>query len=158
MKNNFFDLSRVFKTDFLDYMYVFASFPFNFILYCIYFHWFWPSYLIRNSSEQHPHLIWSLLTKLLLSVYSGHESMQYKCDVKPSVLDLVKRSDKAIYYLQNVFHDPTKEFKADFSKREYTRIFQKRPSQDVFMKKCSEHMQQIYRRSPMPKCDLNVVA
>ena len=28
----------------------------------------------------------------------------------------------------------------------------------VFKKKCSENTQQIYRRTPMPKCDLNKVA
>ena len=26
------------------------------------------------------------------------------------------------------------------------------------MKRCSENMQQIYRRTPMPKCDFNKVA
>ena len=35
---------------------------------------------------------------------------------------------------------------------------QKQPSIDALRKKCSENMQPIYRRSPMPKCDLNKVA
>ena len=34
----------------------------------------------------------------------------------------------------------------------------KQPSRGVLRKKCSENMQQIYRRTPMPKCDLNKVA
>ena len=35
---------------------------------------------------------------------------------------------------------------------------QKQPSRDVLIKKCREKMQQIYRRTPMPKCDFNKVA
>ena len=34
----------------------------------------------------------------------------------------------------------------------------KQPPGDVLEKKCSENMQQLYRRSPMPKCDFNKVA
>ena len=35
---------------------------------------------------------------------------------------------------------------------------QKQPSRCVPRKRCSENMQQIYRRTPMPKCDFNKVA
>ena len=35
---------------------------------------------------------------------------------------------------------------------------QKQPSRGVLIKMCSENMQQIYRRAPMPKCDFNKVA
>ena len=35
---------------------------------------------------------------------------------------------------------------------------QKQPSRAVLGKRCSENMQQIYRRTPMPKCDFNKVA
>ena len=35
---------------------------------------------------------------------------------------------------------------------------QKQPSIGVLMKRCSENMQQIYSRTPMPKCDFNKVA
>ena len=34
---------------------------------------------------------------------------------------------------------------------------QKQPSKCVIKKRCSENMQQIYRRTPMPKCDFNNV-
>ena len=34
----------------------------------------------------------------------------------------------------------------------------KQPSRGVLIKTCSENMQQIYRRTPMPKCDFNKVA
>ena len=36
-------------------------------------------------------------------------------------------------------------------------IQQKQPSRDVFRKRCSENMQQIYRRTPMSKCEFNKV-
>ena len=35
---------------------------------------------------------------------------------------------------------------------------QKQPSRSVLIKRCSENMQQIYRRTPMPKCDFNKAA
>ena len=35
---------------------------------------------------------------------------------------------------------------------------QKQPSGVVFRKRCSENMQQIYKRTPMSKCDFNKVA
>ena len=35
---------------------------------------------------------------------------------------------------------------------------QKQPSRGVHRKRCSENMQQIYWRTPMPKCDFNKVA
>ena len=36
-------------------------------------------------------------------------------------------------------------------------FIQKQPSRRVFRKMCSENMQQIYRRTPIPKCDFNKV-
>ena len=35
---------------------------------------------------------------------------------------------------------------------------QKQPPRGVLRKRCSENMKQIYRRTPMPKCDFNKVA
>ena len=35
---------------------------------------------------------------------------------------------------------------------------QKQPSTGVLRKRCSENLQQIYWRTPMPKCDFNKVA
>ena len=35
---------------------------------------------------------------------------------------------------------------------------QNQPPRGVLMKKCSENMEQIYRRTAMPKCDFNRVA
>ena len=36
--------------------------------------------------------------------------------------------------------------------------FQKQLSRGVFKKRCSENIQQIYKRTHMPKCDFNKVA
>ena len=38
------------------------------------------------------------------------------------------------------------------------RWFQKQPPRGVLKKRCPGNMQQIYRRTPMPKCDFNKVA
>ena len=37
------------------------------------------------------------------------------------------------------------------------KIIQKHPSKGILRKMCSENMQQIYRRAPIPKCDFNTV-
>ena len=37
-------------------------------------------------------------------------------------------------------------------------VSQKQPSRGALRKRCSENMQQIYRRAPIPKCDFNKVA
>ena len=49
---------------------------------------------------------------------------------------------------------------AFFPLRNVTKIFvmQKEPSRGVLRKRCSENMQPIYRRTHMPKCDINKVA
>ena len=40
----------------------------------------------------------------------------------------------------------------------HQRYFEKQPTRGVLKKRCSENMQQICRRTPMPKCDFNKVA
>ena len=40
----------------------------------------------------------------------------------------------------------------------YCNVFQKQPFRGVFEKRCSENMEQIYSRKPMPKCHFNKVA
>ena len=46
----------------------------------------------------------------------------------------------------------------EFNNRSTKDTLQKQPSRGVIKKSCSENMQQIYRRTPMPKCDFNKVA
>ena len=36
-------------------------------------------------------------------------------------------------------------------------VFQKQPSRDVLLGRCSENIQQIYRKTPITKCDFNKV-
>ena len=36
-----------------------------------------------------------------------------------------------------------------------SKFYQKEPSGGAFSKRSSENMQQIYRRTPMPKCDFS---
>ena len=43
----------------------------------------------------------------------------------------------------------------DISYKDY---IQKQPHRGVHKKRCSENVQQIYRRTPIPKCDFNKVA
>ena len=51
--------------------------------------------------------------------------------------------------------------KSDFTLKKissFIKLFQKQPFEGVLKKRCSENMQQIYRRTPMLKCDFNKVA
>ena len=56
---------------------------------------------------------------------------------------------------QKLLHDTDSYFSVCHG---FTQHFHKQPSIDVLRKRCSENMQQIYRRTPMPKCDFNKVA
>ena len=40
----------------------------------------------------------------------------------------------------------------------FLNYFQRQPSRSVLRKRCSENMQQFYKRTPIPKCDSNKVA
>ena len=40
----------------------------------------------------------------------------------------------------------------------YCKYYQKQPPRGVLKKNCSENMQQIYRKTPIPKCDFNKFA
>ena len=44
-----------------------------------------------------------------------------------------------------------------FKKDKFYYLLQKQPPRGVLRKTCSENIQQIYRRTPMPKCDFNKV-
>ena len=41
-------------------------------------------------------------------------------------------------------------------KRRHEKEFQTQPPRDVPMKRCSRNMLRIYRRTPMPKCDIEI--
>ena len=40
----------------------------------------------------------------------------------------------------------------------WNRFLHKQPSRGILRKRCSENMQQIYKRIPLPKCDFNKIA
>ena len=42
--------------------------------------------------------------------------------------------------------------------RNVDKTVQKQPFRGVLLKRCSENMQQIYRRTPIPKWDYNKIA
>ena len=50
------------------------------------------------------------------------------------------------------------EFEKAFKKFKQNQTIQKQPSRGILRKRCSENMQQIYRRIPVPKFDFNEVA
>ena len=53
----------------------------------------------------------------------------------------------------------TEKFQRRIQNNPYSEVYsvQKQPFTGVFRKRCSENLQQIYRRTPMPNCDFNKV-
>ena len=85
-----------------------------------------------------------------LSCYKPYTKGEYK----ESYLNIKRPCNNPVRY------DLSKDLKS-VQKRVLTdtnRSIQKQPSRLVLKKRRSENMQQIYRRTPMPKCDLNKVA
>ena len=61
-------------------------------------------------------------------------------------------------YYRTVQKISSKVITEDINVDTYPDGSQKQPSRGVNRKSCSENMQQIYRRTPMPMCDFNKVA
>ena len=62
-----------------------------------------------------------------------------------------------IHLTENMF--PNKEHSLRFlDLHKPVKDTQQQPPRGVLRKRCSENMQLIYRKSPMPKCDFNIVA
>ena len=49
-------------------------------------------------------------------------------------------------------------FKNAFCEVDFMKYYEKQPSRGVLIKRCSENMQQIYRRTLMPKSNFSEVA
>ena len=48
---------------------------------------------------------------------------------------------------------------SDYTKKYVSlNVVKTQPSRGVLIQRCSKNLQQIYRRTPMPKCDFNKVA
>ena len=59
---------------------------------------------------------------------------------------LIYKHATTLFYLEYVFQEIS------------LTDLQKQPTRGVSRKRCSENMQQIYRKAPMPKCDFNKIA
>ena len=62
------------------------------------------------------------------------------------------------FWGQRHIQNPIKHPRWSFLRKQLTSEVQTQPSRGVLKKRCSENMQQIYRRIPMPKCNFNKVA
>ena len=91
-------------------------------------------YKVKCSFRKHERLIYLKVTNDL----NGARKLQQMCKCKIVVI-FIKEVD--IYNLK-------------LSKL----LLQKQPLRGVFEKRCSENIQQIYRRTPIPKCNFNKVA
>ena len=105
--------------------------------------------------------------------------------MKLSVADILRKCEKSLQKIRICSHILQKSMKENFSIMQWfyrsfsnnyllvidsSLIFklvkgvtivsevQKQPPIGVFKKRCSENMQQIYRRTPIPKCDFNKVS
>ena len=58
----------------------------------------------------------------------------------------------------NFVSAPNKSLRSRWFRTSYGNHSQKQQSRGILRKRCSENMQQIYRRTPTPKCDFNKVA
>ena len=65
------------------------------------------------------------------------------------------KKEKKMLGSKNLFRS-SRERKASITNK--IRTFQKQPSISVLIKRCSENIEQVYRRTTMPKCDFNKVA
>ena len=112
------------------------------------------------TSYQHPifHLLilcmWHCITINIITVLSKAHSTQLSIYIVLTILSiLVARLISLLNYnawgllkmTSKLYDNPKCNF------------FQKQPSRAVLRKRCSENMQQICRRTPMPKCDFNKV-
>ena len=68
------------------------------------------------------------------------------------------KSRKKNIVTDSIFHRLQSTCKNSPTLMVYAIVVQKQPSRGVFRESCSENMQQIYRRTPIPNCDLNKVA
>ena len=82
--------------------------------------------------------------------------------IKKIILKISQYSPKNTYVLESLFHNVTgltptnsARFLRTFILKD---ICQRQPSIGVLIERCSENIQQIYRGTPMPKCDFNKFA
>ena len=86
--------------------------------------------------------------------YSYSDIIEKKCTNKP-IQDVKCSITKVLKILILKSNSNSKSKSYSESKSNY---LQKQSSTGVLKRGCSKNMQQIYRRTPLPKCDLNKVA
>ena len=73
------------------------------------------------------------------------------------LLNILKRTDQfpvKLYWFTTKYISLISLYYVKFALSNFTMHLQKQPSRRVLSKRCSENMQQIYRRTSMPKYDL----
>ena len=93
---------------------------------------------------------------LCSSCNSSIKSMKFSKNLKlEDITPLHKKEEKDI----KSNYKPGRKDSSKLRKMKSWKVyFQKQPARAVLSKRCSENMQQIYRRTPMLKCDFNKVA
>ena len=126
----------------------FFFFIFYFLLLCPYSELFWSAFSrIRTEYGEIPSI----------SPYSVR--MREKADQNNSKYENMLRSGLSSYYfVQNAEKRYSYRERIWYCITDDTRTRSKQPSRGVLNKRCSKDMQQIYRRTPMPKWDFNKVA
>ena len=112
----------------------------------------------------HIWFIWRFMTKCDGNNYKIRQLFKYKMRQKfitKCVRFLITKCNS--YYkmrrlLQIVTVHSIQYTSCDSLKKRLLSMSQKQPSRYVLRKSCSENIQQIYRRTPMPKCDFNKFA
>ena len=100
-------------------------------------------------------------TKLNVSFEDTNEDV---CNLKYRVLNLFQANFSFLYSLKKDFKGYIRGYinetlaRNGLKHRKTISEKQKQPSRGVLRKRCSQNMQQIYKRTPMPKCDFNKVA
>ena len=91
------------------------------------------------------------ITKPLVSLY--FQEVTITLLINPFLRGKVQLDFNVPFDLPQNIRKPLGDQKKNIRKKR-----QKQPPRGVLRKRCSENMQQIYRRTPMPKCDFNKAA
>ena len=112
----------------------------------------------------HIWFIWQFITKSDESNYKIRQLFKYKMRQKfitKCVRFLITKCN-SYYKMRRLLQIATvhsiQYTSWDSLKKPLLSMSQKQPSRYVLRKSCSENIQQIYRRTPMPKCDFNKFA
>ena len=107
-----------------------------------------PNFQITNTLQL-SNLLWQWQKIIFINIKANYYGKE--------VLTLIQK----IQYFANIWHSlsPLMTLLTPLTIWHYLcNIIQKQPSKGILRKRCSENMQQIYRRTLMPKCDFNKAA